>query len=296
VTSTLNRAVPRILEQGEPIAPGYTVIDLISRGSALDVYEVFSHDRMCSCIAKTIRPDRAQVERVRDRLLLEGHLLTILAHPHLPRAFETIAEPVPVVVIETIVGLNLEEIIDSRQRRLPSADLAHLGRQLSSAVHYLHGHGYLHLDIRPANVMAHAGIARLIDLSVARPAGVVPRGFGTRDYMAPEQAVGGRVTAATDAWGIGVTLYEAATAISAFAPLDESELESWDAGTCFQLIRRAPPLHATGRRLHAGLAAVIDDCLHPAAVDRPAIDDVHGRLGDVLADLGQGDVEGALTP
>jgi serine/threonine protein kinase len=285
MTATLDQTEPAVLEPDDEIAPGYRVVELISRGSALDVYEVFSDQRLCSCIAKTIRPDRADVERVRDRLLLEGHLLQTLAHPHLPRAFETIREPVPVVILETLVGMNLEEIIDTRARRLPSADLAHLGRQLSSAVHYLHISGYLHLDIRPANIMANAGIATLIDLSIARPPGEIARGLGTRDYLAPEQARGGDVTAAADVWGIGATLYEAATAITPFAALDEAELDLWDAGGYLQRVREAPALAASGRRLHPGLAAVIEDCLRQDPAARPRVTDVYDRLGEVLADL-----------
>jgi serine/threonine protein kinase len=285
MTTTLDRVEPAVLEVGSEIAPGYAVVKLISRGSALDVYEVFSQQRMCSCIAKTIRPDRVDIERVRDRLLLEGHLLQTLAHPHLPRGFETFRDPVPVVILETLVGLNLEEIIDTRRRRLPSADLAHLGRQLSSAVHFLHASGYLHLDIRPANVMANAGIATLIDLSITRPVGEVRRGLGTRDYLAPEQARGGVVTSAADVWGIGVTLYQAATAITPFAALDEADLETWNAGGYLQLVRDAPPLAASGRRLHAGLAAVIEDCLRTDPAARPDVTDLYDRLGAVLDDL-----------
>ena len=120
---------PPVLAPGEEIAPGYVVEALLSRGQALDVYAVFSRRRLCSATAKTVRPDRVDVARVRDRLLLEGHLLETIAHPHLPRAFETLREPVPVVIVETLMGLDLEEIIEPATRRLPSTDLAHLGRQ-----------------------------------------------------------------------------------------------------------------------------------------------------------------------
>jgi serine/threonine protein kinase len=253
---------PRVLQPGEAVAPGSVVEDLLSRGQALDVYSVFSTRRLCSATAKTIRPDRAHVERVRDRLLLEGRLLTTIAHPHLLRGFEVIAEPVPVVIVETLMGYDLEEIIDWRARRLPSVDLAHLGRQLASALHHLHAEGYLHLDVRPANVMAHGGKATLIDLSIARPPGEVRSGFGTREYMAPEQARGGLVSPATDSWGLGATLYAAATGV----PPNPDLL----------------PVRSLRHRLHPALADVVDACLAPAPTDRPGIVEVHDRLGSVL--------------
>jgi serine/threonine protein kinase len=257
-------AEPRVLEPGEEVAPGYVIEDLLSRGQALDVYAVFSAERLCSATAKTIRPDRANVERVRNRLLLEGHLLTSLAHPHLARGFEVFEDPVPVVIVETLLGFNLEEIVDWRVRRLPSVDLAHLGRQLASALQYLHARGYLHLDVRPANVMAHGGKATLIDLSIARPPGEVGAGFGTPRYMAPEQARGGVVSAATDSWGLGATLFTAATGV----PPDPD-------------LRRVRTLRP---RLHPALADVVDACLSPAPGDRPGMTEVHAHLGSVLAD------------
>ncbi len=254
-------ATPRVLEPGEEIAPGYLVEELLSRGQALDVYAVFSAQRLCSATAKTIRPDRAHVERVRTRLLLEGRLLTSLAHPHLARGFEVFGEPVPVVIVETLMGFNLEEIVEWRSRRLPSTDLAHLGRQLASALQYLHANGFLHLDVRPANVMAHGGKATLIDLSIARPPGEVRGGFGTREYMAPEQVRGGLVSATTDAWGLGATLYAAATGV----PPNPD-------------VRPVRSL----RRLHPALAEVVDACLSPAQTDRPGLLEVHQRLGSAL--------------
>jgi serine/threonine protein kinase len=234
----------------------------LSRGQALDVYAVFSADRLCSATAKTIRPDRAGVERVRHRLLLEGRLLTTIAHPHLLRGFEVVEDPVPVVVVETLMGYDLDEIVAWRRRRLPSTDLAHLGRQLASALQYLHACGYLHLDVRPANVMAHGGKATLIDLSIARQPGEVSSGFGTPEYMAPEQSRGGLMSAATDAWGLGATLYAAATGV----PPNPS----------------VGPVRSLRPRLHPALAEVVDACLSSAPEDRPGMLEIHRRLGSVV--------------
>lgn len=273
---------PPVLGPGAELAPGLQVVALLSRGEALDVYEAFSSDLLCSVIAKTARPDRADVARVRERLLLEGALLQRFSHPHLPRAFMTITGPVPVVVLETIAGDTLEEIIDFRARRLSAAEIAHLGRQLCSATHYLHGEGYLHLDIRPANVVARDGVAILIDLSIARQPGPVRRGLGSRDYLAPEQARGSVVSAATDVWGIGATLFEAATGTAPFAPLDAEEEADRATGIFLQSVRPAPPPSRLGRRLPAALAALIADCLRPEADDRPTVLEVHDRLGQVV--------------
>ena len=237
------------LAPGEMIVPGYEVIEHLRRGKALDVYEVFSADRLCSCIAKTVRPDRAQVERVRARLLLEGHLLQTLAHPMLLRGFETITEPRLVVIAETLRGPTLAELITERVNRLPLSDLCYLGQHIASATQYLHESGYLHLDIRASNIIADHGLARVIDLSLARPPGMVHPGVGSAQYLAPEQARGGLITAAADVWGIGVTLYEAATCVRPFAALNDEDQEVMHHQRYLQLHRPAPPITRWRKRL-----------------------------------------------
>jgi eukaryotic-like serine/threonine-protein kinase len=273
------------LPQGAMLAPGYRVLTHVSRGQALDVYEVFSDERLCSCIAKVVRPDRRQVGRVAARLQREGDVLRQLAHPHLVRCWDVLAEPQLTVVLETIPGPTLEEAVEDRGRRLSAEDLAHLGRHLCSALHYLHAHGVLHLDIRPANVMVEAGIARLIDLSLAGTPGPACGGRGTREYMAPEQARGGWMSAATDVWGVGAALYEAATGEPPFAPLDEAEDRVHEAGGYLQLRRPAPPLRYWGRRLPRRLGAVIERCLSADPAARPGVDEVYVTLGTVLDEI-----------
>lgn len=274
---------PAVLEAGEELAPGYRVVELLSRGAALDVYEVFSEERLCHCVAKTVRPDRRE-QRVRDRLVLEGELLERLAHPHLARALATVTDGTgaPVVVLEMILGPTLEELIDSRDRRLAATDVAHLGRHLASALHHLHGAGFLHLDVRPANVVARAGVATLIDLSIARPPGPVRRGLGSREYLSPEQARGTVASGATDIWGLGATLYEAATGVAPFAPHDEDERLARDAGQHLQLTVAPRDPRALRPRLGRDLADLVREMLDPVPRRRPALVEVHERLGRLV--------------
>jgi len=273
------------LTAGTELAPGYRVLTHISRGEALDVYEVFSDERLCSCIAKVVRPDRREVSRVAARLKHEGDTLLRLGHPHLVRCWEVLTEPQLTVILETVPGPTLEELIEDRYQRLPAADVAHLGQHLCSVLHYRHGEGVLHLDIRPANVMAQAGITRLIDLSLAGAPGPASRGRGTREYMAPEQALGESLSAATDVWGVGATLYEAASAEPPFAPLDEAEHQVTLAGGYLQLRRPAPPMRHWGRRLPTRLGAVIERCLTIDPTERPTVDELYAELGTVLEDI-----------
>jgi eukaryotic-like serine/threonine-protein kinase len=195
---------------GAAIAPGYRAVAHLRRGKGIDVYEVWSSERSCTCVAKVLRPELRSDARWRRRLRREGRLLLSLSHPHIVRAYELRERPDLVVVLESLTGATLAHLIESRGR-LSAADVAWLGIHLCSAVGYLHRRGMLHLDVKPSNVVADNGDAKLLDLSVARPPGTAGKRVGTVPYMAPEQLALGELTAATDVWGIGATLHEAAT-------------------------------------------------------------------------------------
>jgi serine/threonine protein kinase len=260
---------PAPLPRGAHVAPAYEVREHLSRGRALDVYEVWSEERGCLCVVKTARPDRADDRAVRRRLATEGELLLRLAHPHIVRAYELVRRPRPGLVLETLSGATLAYVIEERKRRLPVSELAVLGLQLASAVAYVHRHGYLHLDLKPSNVVCDGGLVKLIDLSIARPPGDTRKALGTRPYMSPEQASRGRLTEATDVWGLGVVLYEAATGRRPFAGMDGAGYP--------QLDGRADPVRRW-RRLPGELAAVVDACLDPDAGDRPEISQIIPEL------------------
>ena len=182
-----------------------------------------------------------------------------MRHPHIVRGYETLEQPHPAVVMETLTGATLGYLIETSPEPLAVESLAHLGLQLGSAVRYLHARDVLHLDLKPANIVAEGSRAKVIDLSVARAPGDIAAGVGTWCYLAPEQAVEGFVGPPADVWGIGAVLFEAATCQPAFDDPDHSDEDeesdelswtdddassgSWidtDGGPYPQLTERAP--------------------------------------------------------
>ena len=125
-----------------------------NRSKNFDVYDTWSEERACRCIAKVPRPDRVGDPTVSQRLIREGQLLERLTHLHIVRAYETIDGPRPTLILETLTGETLEHMIETRQRRLPLRSIIVLGIQLCSAMHYPHHHGVLHLDPKPSNVVS----------------------------------------------------------------------------------------------------------------------------------------------
>lgn len=259
---------------GDEIVPGYEVVALLRGGRRLDTYDVYSVERDCRCVVKTVRPDRMHEPEPVRALMREGELLRELTHPHLVRCYEVVRDPVAAIVLETLPGDMLSAIIEDG--RLSVADTAELGLQLVSALGYLHRHEWLHLDVKPSNIAVAAGRATLIDLSLASPPGRGRPGAGTRGYLAPEQAKGGPLSPATDVFGLGVVLGECLTGTLAYG--NEA---TWD--------RRKRPWAGRGdglRRRFARrvdrqspqLAGLVRACIAVDPADRPSLADVRAAL------------------
>ena len=159
---------------------------------------------------------------------------------------------------------------------MPVGDIVYLGLHLCSAAHYLHRQGILHLDLKPSNVISNLGVAKVLDLSIARPPGRARGGAGTHQYMAPKQASGGLVTAKADVWGIGAVLFESTTGRRPFEALE---------GKRYQQLERRADLVRAHRRAPAALASAIDRCLEPEPEKRPTVDELADALDSLALEL-----------
>jgi eukaryotic-like serine/threonine-protein kinase len=263
---------PPVLAPGSELVPGYEVIAHMSRGNSLDVYDAWSSERDCRCVTKLLRPDRVNEERPRKRLLREASLLQQLSHPHIVRAYELVRTPHPVLILETLEGETVDHLVNTRERRLPLVELAHLGQHLCSAMNYLHRRGYLHMDLKPSNVVADGGLGKVIDLSLAQPPGRGSAGVGTAQYMAPEQAGGGEVGPATDVWGIGAVLYEAASGEMPFAASRLNGSRRYE-----QLERPVEPVRSHRRMPHS-FSELIGSCMELEPGERPSVSELSAAL------------------
>jgi len=273
------------LSEGDEIAPGLTALRRLGGGHRYEAYLAFSEQLWTTCVVKVVRPSRVDDERTIAGLRGEVEMLERLSHPVILRGFGAELEGErPHVVLEHLEGPRLSSLV-RRYGPLPAEQLVPLAVQLAAAAHYLAGQGIVHLDIKPSNVIMGAP-PRLIDLSIALTlddAAKVTSPVGTDAYMPPEQcrpAQLGPVGSPADVWGLGATLYRAATGEHAFgARVEEpsSDRERWP-----QLGLDPAPLDG---RLEAGLSAPILACLERNPAARPIAREVAEALEPVLGAL-----------
>jgi eukaryotic-like serine/threonine-protein kinase len=193
--------------------------------------------------------------------------------------------PRPHVMLEHLEGPRLSTLV-RKQGVLEPEQLLPLGLQLCSALHFLAGEGIAHLDVKPSNIIMGAP-ARLIDLSIARPLAElrhVTHRIGTDAYMAPEQCDPerlGPMTGAADIWGVGATLYHAA---SGWTPFRRGDPHARAAERFPQLEEAPAPLP---RAVSPELAALVEACLDPDPGARPAPAELASELERLVDALPQ---------
>ena len=193
-------------------APGRTTLKPLGGGNRYEVYLVWDEHRFSVMVAKILRPDLVEEEYALRGLRREVDALLALSHPVLLRAFDAHVDgPHPHLVVEHLEGPTLRRVI-KRNGALSLEQTLPLGLHVASVIHYMAEAGWVHLDLKPDNLVM--GIPpRVIDLSLARTverAKLLTDFIGTNAYMPPEQCnPRGDVGPPADVWGLGATLYHA---------------------------------------------------------------------------------------
>jgi serine/threonine protein kinase len=231
---------------------------------------------------KVVRPGQTSSTRTLAGLVGEAEALSRLAHPSLVRCFDADLDGErPHLVLELLDGPRLSTLV--RRYGIAVEQLLPLALQLCSALHYMHGRGWAHLDVKPRNIIM-SSTPKLIDLSVAlrfEDARRTRSQIGTDAYMAPEQcdpARFGQVGPASDSWGLGVTLYEALAGVRPF-PAGDAETEDLEARYP-QLGHEPEPL---GEDVLPPLREIVVGCLEEEPGSRPVPAEISEALEPVAA-------------
>ena len=252
--------------EGDEIVAGRHATRLLGGGRRYEAYLAWDDELHALVVAKIVRPALVESKPARRGMDGEAQALRALNHPTIVRLFDAVIDgDRPHLVLEHLDGPRLSTLL--RRYRVVLEQLLPLALELCSALHYMHGRGFLHLDVKPRNVVMSAR-PRLIDLSVATPldaVGSITRPIGTDAYMAPEQCDPDRfdeIGPKSDIWGLGVTLYEALTRVRPFPASDGSASGPG----------RFPQLTSDPYRLPdfpRPLTDAMTSCLAPRPQDRP---------------------------
>ncbi|XP_023950195.1 dual specificity protein kinase TTK [Bicyclus anynana] len=118
---------------------------------------------------------------------------------------------------------DLSSFLRARGAGLPPALVLHYWEEMLNAVNYIHEHGVIHADLKPANFLLVCGRLKLIDFGIASAISgdatsvVRSQAAGTYSYISPEALMGGaggygnsaniKISYRSDVWSLGCILY-----------------------------------------------------------------------------------------
>jgi serine/threonine-protein kinase len=165
-------------------------------------------------------PERAGFEQ---RFLAEGRVAGRLSHPGIVVVHDVGRDSdtgILYIALEYLQGRTLAEVTEDG-RPLPWREALRITAGLARALHHAHGHGIVHRDVKPANVMVLAsGEPKVMDFGIAKAPHIeltsAGQLFGTPLYMSPEQALGQPVDGRSDLFSLGSIAYTMLTGKQAF--------------------------------------------------------------------------------
>ena len=224
-------------------------------------------------VKRLLDPSDNAARRALER---EAELASSLQHPAIVQAHGFGEdEDGPWLALELLEGPDLGVLVE-REGSLAEERVRRIGARLADALATLHELGYVHQDLKPANVLLNArGRATLIDFGLTVQEGVqLDEEPGSLAYFAPERLRGLSPDTASDVFSLGVLLYELATGQHPFAPPGASAratIAAIERARCDLPSRRIP-------RISPLLDELLNELLAVTPSERPRAREVAQRL------------------
>jgi serine/threonine-protein kinase len=207
-----------------PEIPGFAVSEELGRGGMGTVFRARRDADRSEVAIKMIRPAVAGSQREIERFLREASILQRLRHPHIV-AFHEMGRAGELLyfVMDYVPGTDAGKLL-RREGPFSMGRAVRLICQVLEALHYAHGQGFVHRDVKPANLLvtgepgfeicklADFGLARVYHASSLSGLTILGGVGGTLPYMAPEQITNYRQPLpASDQYSTAATLYRLLT-------------------------------------------------------------------------------------
>jgi len=217
----------------------YQVTDRLGEGGMGVVYRATDLKLHRTVALKFLSASQAVSRDVKERFLREAMASSALDHPNIGTLFavEETSDGQLFLVMAFYEGPTLAEKI--ARGPIPAGEAVSIALQVCRGLNAAHGHGVVHRDIKPGNLIFNSqGVLKILDFGLAKLHGspdlTMPGStMGTASYMAPEQALGNAVDHRADLWSTGVVLYEMLAGRPLFRT---SDLRS----TLYAVISKAP--------------------------------------------------------
>jgi serine/threonine protein kinase len=227
---------------GRVIDGRYRVEARIGRGGMGAVYRVRHTQSHESFALKVLHPQFAADGAIVERFVREARAAAAFRSKHVVKIIDAqrehrgpAGEPMPYLVMELLLGANLEAIVEARGP-LPKEQVSWALRQVGKALDLAHARGIVHRDLKPENLFVAIDdegepVTKVCDFGIAKLVGEAAQGLlttgalstsasslGTPMYMSPEQLRdASTVDAKTDQWAIGLIAFKALAGKEYFA-------------------------------------------------------------------------------
>ena len=197
------------------LAGRYVLEEPIGRGGMGEVWRGTDTVLGREVAVKTVDLRRVPDDTGTARFEREARATAGLSHPGVVTVHDSGVEgDTAYIVMELLPGPSLADRMANGP--VPVEEVVEVGQQVASALDAAHARGLVHRDIKPANIAYAAdGRVRVLDFGITQ-LGEAPGSqaltathtvMGTAEYLAPEQALGGRVDGRADLYALGCVLY-----------------------------------------------------------------------------------------
>ncbi len=197
----------------------YKILKPLGQGGMGTVF-LAEHTSLSRKVAvKVLPPDKAKDKLTLERFNREARAAAALDHPNIVRLHDiSQGNGVHFLVMEYVEGTDLQSLM-GQTGPLHYAQAAQYVAQAAAGLHHAHEKGFIHRDVKPANLMLTkvGGGIKILDMGLARSftdskdaltANLAEGDIaGTVDYLSPEQAMNQPLDERSDIYSLGATFY-----------------------------------------------------------------------------------------
>jgi serine/threonine protein kinase len=273
------------------VIAGYRVLAKIGEGAASDLYAVQDPKTKQVWALKHVVKHTDKDMRFLEQVQAEYTVGSKLDHPAIRHVYRLIKHrkmfklQAMSLVMELVDAQPLDQRIPKDNRQIVK-----IFCQVAAGLAHMHGRGYVHADLKPSNILvSEHDEVKIIDLGQCCPLGTIKKRIqGTPGYMAPEQAHRQAITAQTDIYNFGATMYWVLVREvipTALPPQEEGNNSLYSGALDAGMVKPPVPPHEKNPSIHPLLSKQILDCVQVDPADRPeSMELVLNRL-ELIADV-----------